>query len=295
MADLAATRRVNYSLFRILTAVFGILPEPVIRRIGRAVGYGLSFVAHRKMEMAERHMTRARGTSVGAHQAARRMFASYGRYWAEVFWMRPRRFRQIVDHAEVIGMEHVDAARSSGIVLALPHVGNWEAAGAKASDVGLGVLAVAEALGDPRIVDWFIDVRAKFGIDVIIADRNPGVTKALLRRLRDKRVVALPCDRDIGGGGVPVVFFGEATTLPAGPVALADRTGAHLLVVGCYFNKGRGHRLVVQPRVEVPDGDTPEERVEKGTQELAYRLEEAIRAQPEQWHMMVPNWPSDRA
>ncbi len=285
----------NFALFRTLTAVFGALPEPVIRRVGRALGWGLSFVAPRKMEMAERHMARALGTSTGARRTARRMFASYGRYWAEVFWMRPRRFDAIVKHAEVVGLEHVDAARADGIVLALPHVGNWEAAGAKAVAEGIPVLAVAEALADERIVEWFVDVRRRFGIDVIIAGRGAGVTKALLERLREKRTIALPCDRDLSGDGVPVTFFGEETTLPAGPVALADRTGAHLLVVGCYFKKGRGHRLVVQPRLLIPDGDTPEERVARGTQELAYRLEEAIRAEPEQWHMMVPNWPSDRA
>jgi KDO2-lipid IV(A) lauroyltransferase len=286
---------VNYRLFRVLTWVFGVLPEPVTRRIGRGLGYTLSFFAGRKLEMAERHMARARGTPQGARKAARRMFASYGRYWAEVFWMRPRRFDQIVKHADVTGLEHVEAARGDGIVLALPHVGNWEAAGARAVAEGVPVLAVAEALGDPRIVEWFVAVRARFGIEVIIADRSASVTKALFSRLREKGTIALPCDRDIGGGGIPVTFFGEETTLPAGPVALAERTGAHLLVVGCYFKKGRGHRLVVQPRLEIPSGATTEERVEKGTQELAYRLEEAIRAQPEQWHMMVPNWPSDRA
>lgn len=285
----------NYALFRALTAVFGVLPEPAARAIGRGLGYALSFVASRKMEMAERHMARALGTPRGARRTARRMFASYGRYWAEVFWMRPRRFDAIVRHADVIGLEHVDAARSHGIVLALPHVGNWEAAGAKAVDEGIGVLAVAEALADPRIVQWFIGVRARFGIDVIIGDRSASVTKALLERLKEKRTIALPCDRDIAGDGVVVTFFGEETTLPAGPVALADRTGAHLLVVGCYFKEGRGHRLVVQPRLEIPDAPTPEERVQLGTQALAHRLEEVIRAEPHQWHMMVPNWPSDRS
>jgi KDO2-lipid IV(A) lauroyltransferase len=285
---------VNYALFRSLTAIFGVLPEPVVRRVGRSLGYLLSFVASDKLDMAERHMTRATGTSQGARRVARRMFASYGRYWAEVFWMRPRKFDAIVRHADVVGLEHVDAARSHGIVLALPHVGNWEAAGAKAVAEGVPVLAVAEALADRRVVDWFVDVRRRFGIDVIIGDRSASVTKALLERLKDKRTIALPCDRDIWRDGVPVVFFGEETTLPAGPVALADRTGAHLLVVGCYFKRGRGHRLVVQPRVEIPAAPTPEERVRLGTQELARRLEKTITAAPEQWHMMVPNWPSDR-
>jgi len=35
--------------------------------------------------------------------------------------------------------------------------------------------------------------------------------------------------------------------------------------------------------------------VARVTQELAHRFEELIRAAPEQWHLMQPNWPSDLA
>jgi KDO2-lipid IV(A) lauroyltransferase len=31
------------------------------------------------------------------------------------------------------------------------------------------------------------------------------------------------------------------------------------------------------------------------TQDLARRFEELIRAAPEQWHLLQPNWPSDQA
>jgi len=34
--------------------------------------------------------------------------------------------------------------------------------------------------------------------------------------------------------------------------------------------------------------------VARVTQDIAHRFEELIRAHPEQWHVMQPNWPSDR-
>jgi KDO2-lipid IV(A) lauroyltransferase len=115
-----------------------------------------------------------------------------------------------------------------------------------------------------------------------------------MRRLRGNGVVALVADRDISGKGVEVEFFGEKTTMPAGSVALADRTGAVLLPVGCYFAEGRGHEFVIESPVVLPEVGKRSDRIAAGTQLLAHRLEAIIRRAPEQWHLFQPNWPSDR-
>jgi KDO2-lipid IV(A) lauroyltransferase len=101
--------------------------------------------------------------------------------------------------------------------------------------------------------------------------------------------ICLLCDRDLKGRGVEVEFFGETTTLPAGPAALAIRTGAPMLMGACYFTK-TGHRLVLEP-LTMPTESTDIGAV---TQQVARRLETLIRAAPEQWHLLQPNWPSDR-
>ncbi len=131
-------------------------------------------------------------------------------------------------------------------------------------------------------------------IDIVIARRGARVTKELLRRLGEGGAVALLCDRDIKGAGVEVEFFGERTTLPAGPAALADRTGATLLPVGTYFGPGAGYDFEVKPALEVQPGADAESRVQATTQALAGVLEGIVRHRPEQWHLVQPNWPSDR-
>jgi KDO2-lipid IV(A) lauroyltransferase len=167
-------------------------------------------------------------------------------------------------------------------------------AGAKAEDVGVPVLAVAESLPNPRITEWFVDVRNQMGIDIVLTGRGSRVTSALVERLEAGGAIALLADRDLSGRGIEVEFFGERTTIPAGPVSLADRTGAVLLTVGCYFSDGQGHTLVVHPPLELPTAGTTEERVAEGSQRLARALEDIIRRAPEQWHLFQPNWPSDR-
>jgi KDO2-lipid IV(A) lauroyltransferase len=131
-------------------------------------------------------------------------------------------------------------------------------------------------------------------IDIVIARRGARVTPALVERLRSGGTVALLCDRDLKGTGVPVTLFGEETTFPAGPIALADRTGAIVIPVGCYFKEGAGHTFALWPPLEIPDAPTAEERVALGIRRLAGIVEEIVRRHPEQWHLVVPNWPSDR-
>ncbi len=285
-----------YLVYRAFSGLFGLLPEPIMRRFGESAGRLAWRVARKRRRLVERHMRRVVGADGDVVHLGKAMFASYGRYWAEVFWTRPRRKDQIVKGCSVEGEDliHEAAANGAGIVLALPHMGNWESAGAKAEAIGIPVLAAAEGLSNEKIVTWFVGVRRALGIETVIMGKGRKVTTALTRRLKEGGVIALVSDRDISGRGIAVDFFGEQTTMPAGPVALAERSGAALLPVGCYFLPGGGHRFVVRPPLEIPDGDSRDERVAAGTQAFATVLEDLIREAPQDWHLFVPNWPSDR-
>ena len=286
----------TYLAYRIGAGLIAALPEPVIRRLGRRAGWLAWWWARERKSMALRHMQRVHrgGTAESVRRDAREMFSAYGRYWAETLWFRPRRFEQVRKRVTLVGSEHVRAAQAEDrpMIVALPHIGNWEMAGTLSVDEGVRITAVAEALANRRLATWFTGMRAQLAIQVVLAEGS-STMRALLAALREGRVVALVADRNIGGKGIEVEFFGERTTLPAGPAVLALRTGAVLLPGASYFNSGAGHRMVVLPPVGVPPKGTPR-RAEVMTQELAHRFEELIRAAPTQWHLVQPNWPSDR-
>ena len=276
----------GYGLYRVLSGIFGLVPEPLMRRSGEALGWLLSFVAGERRRMSIRHLTRVTGDAAAAPALSRRAFASYGRYWAETFWVRPRRIDAIAAHTTIEGDDIVRRYRDQGgLILALPHLGNWEAAGVEALSLGLQLVAAAEALPNPLISRWFIEQRAMFGIDVVLV--QSGASGELLARLKAGKTLALPSDRDLKGRGVPVRFFGEETTLPAGPFVLAKRTDAPVLPVATYFKPGRGHHFVVREPLAAGS-------IEAMAQELAGHFEEFIRADPVQWHVLQPLWPSDR-
>ena len=75
---------------------------------------------------------------------------------------------------------------------------------------------------------------------------------------------------------------------------LALRTGAPLLPTAIY-DRGRTHHGVVRPPIPVARQGSFRADVARITQALAAELEVLIRAAPEQWHLMQPNWPSDWA
>jgi KDO2-lipid IV(A) lauroyltransferase len=287
------TGMLEYLAYRAAAAVFGLMPEPLMRRVGRWIGSFVYSRAGRRQVMAIRHMTRVIGSEREVEGAAREAFSAYGRYWAEVMWVRPRRVPAMLERITTEGLDRVREIQAAGrgMIYVLPHVGNWEVAGAVAHDLGLELIAVAEDLPNPRLARWFADVRSKFGIDVVLADGGPALLRTLGEALRRGAAVALVSDRNVGGGGVPVEFFGEQTDLPGGAAALAVRTGVPVFPVAAYFVEGGGHRVVVEAPVDIPTSGPG--RVAEGTQRIARALENLIKRQPTQWHILQPNWPSD--
>ena len=287
----------GYIPFRVAAGIFGLLPERFVRWLGETAGAAFARRRSGSYPLLRSHMARVLGpdaTDADLDEAVIGMYRSYGRYWADTMWFRPRRRAFLVSLVDRVHFEPVYRSIESGNgrIFALPHIDNWEVAGLIADEIGTPVVAVAEHLPNQRITDWFIDVRNRFGIEIILTS-DPRRTRKLMSILKNGGAVALVADRDVTGRGIEVEFFGERTTMPAGAVALADATGADLLPVGAYFREGRGYRIVVHDAVELPDVEGREERVRLGVQQFARVLEDIIREAPSQWHLFQPNWPSD--
>lgn len=284
-----------YLIVRSAVGFVGLLPGAMARLFGRVGGRIWHRFASGRRLMAERHMRRVMGPEADAVAAGREVMVSYGRYWAEALWARARRVPEMLETTTITGLDKLVSAHEAGTgsVLALPHMGNWEAAAPIAVSRGIPIVAVAENLANPRITDWMTAMRGEFGIEIVLATGGTEVMRALESGIAANKAVALLSDRDIKNRGVEVEFFGEMTTMPPGPATIALRTGAPLLPCATYFRDG-GHHVVVSDPVEVPSQGARSERIRQMTQSLAYRLEELIRRQPTQWHLVQPNWPSDR-
>ena len=275
-------------------AVPGVIGEPVARSFGRA----LSFAMPARRKMSSRHIQRASHgdlKGLALERAVTTAFDSYARYWLEMFRLPNASKETIRKYLMCDGYEHVEAALAAGkgAIFALPHLGGWEFAGAwmwAAKQQRL--LVVVEALEPPELFEWFVQLRSSMGMEVVAA--GPDTATRVLRALRDNRIVCLVSDRDLSGDGVEVEFFGERTTLPGGPAMLALRSGAPIFPVAAYFTDKRLHRAVVRPALDTTRQGKLRDDVARITQDLARNFEALISAAPQQWHLMQPNWPSDR-
>jgi lauroyl/myristoyl acyltransferase len=272
-----------------------LVPASVATPIARALGRVSAPLMPEQRRMAARHQRRAGDTTTDAAKNVEGVFDSYGRYWLEMLRLPAEvRSGSVATHCTIDGFEHIEAglARGNGVILALPHLGGWEWAGAAMALRGHRLVAVVENIEPPQLLSWFAAQRAAIGIDVVTL--GPDVSRTVLRALRDNRIVCLLSDRDIEGDGVEVEFFGERTTLPGGPATLALRTGATLLPCAVYFRSDRDHLGVLRPPIPVEREGRLREDIARITQALAHELESLIRVAPEQWHLLQPNWPSDR-
>lgn len=290
--------RASYYAYRTAGAVVRFVPEAVGEPAARALARLSVRWSAAKRAQVERNLRRATDGKLEGEPLERAVvetFDSYGRYWFELFHLRGDldRARLLADHNMVDGFDRIVSASAAGkgVILALPHIGAWDYAGAWLAAQGYPPAVVVEPVEPPELFEWFADARRRMGMDVI--PLGPDAGSAVLRALRENRVLCLLSDRDLIGDGVEVEFFGEKTTLPAGPATLALRTGAALLPSAVYLRPRRGHHGVVQAPLPAERQGRLRHDVTRVTQELAYRFEELIRAAPEQWHLMQPNWPSD--
>jgi KDO2-lipid IV(A) lauroyltransferase len=292
----------TYAAFRVSGAGLGVLPEPVASLVASTVGAVMARRPGGTLPMRERHMARVLSSTspaVEPHPAvvrrwAIRSYRSYARYWVEGARLPATGAAEVRRRLVLDGYERfVEAAESGrGVVVALPHIGSWEWGGAFIAADGHPMTSVAERVEPPQLFDWFVEQRRAMGLEIVPLGDESGRT--VLRVLRAGGVVGLLCDRDIVGNGVEVEFFGERTTLPAGPATLALRTGAVLLPAVVYSGPGSDHHAVVTRPVETTRTGRLRDDVARLTQELAVRLEWMVRRAPEQWHLYQPNWPSDR-
>ena len=273
-----------------------LLPEGLARRAfdtGAGWAAGRDGAGTRMLRANLRVATGGRLTETELDELTVRGVRSYARYWREAFRLPTMSKAGIVAATDSPGVEHMEKARSDGrpMVLALPHSGNWDAAGVWFVDfLGGPFMTVAERLKPESLYRRFLEYRESLGMRVVPLTGGERPSSAVLREwLGDGGSVCLLMDRDLGSSGVPVTFFGRPTTMPGGAALLAAQTGAALMPVICQFT-GRGWRVVIRPEVPLDGGDRLKDRVAAATQGIADAFAESIAAQPEDWHMLGRIW-----
>jgi KDO2-lipid IV(A) lauroyltransferase len=213
---------------------------------------------------------------------------SYMRYWCDTFRF-PDWSKQRVQNTVTVENEHLlmDAiAAKTGVIVSLPHAGNWDHAGAYFCAKGVNLVTVAEHLKPEKLFLKFLEYRQNMGMEVLPLDGR--VLGTLAQRLRQGALVALVADRDLSRSGISVNFFNGPSRMPAGPALLAIKTDAPLITAFVSYTDTGIH--IVFKNVILPTAGTQEERVTEIVQMTAMHFEEGIKQNPEDWHMLQRIW-----
>jgi lauroyl/myristoyl acyltransferase len=297
--------------YRLYAGAWGLvrrLPEPVAYRLFDLVADVVWRRRGTAVQRLESNLRRARpDADAGAlRELSREGMRSYLRYWCDAFRLPDWDTDRVVRSVRVEGEHHLrdnvgDGGR--GVVGALMHMGNWDHAGAWATLTGAPVVTVAERLRPERLYERFLAYREGLGMEILPLTGGDGdLLDVLSARLRAGRLVPLLADRDLRASGIEVDLLGAATRMPPGPAMLALRTGAALHPVSIWHEDpgpeaGRRARprLVIRfhDEVTVPTQGRTREKVTSMTQQVADVFGDAIRAHPQDWHMLQPLWLDD--
>ena len=213
---------------------------------------------------------------------------SYMRYWCDTFrfpdWSQQRISQTVTVENEHLLMDAI--AAKTGVIVSLPHAGNWDHAGAYFCGKGVNLVTVAEHLKPEKLFQKFLAFRQNMGMEVLPLDGR--VLGTLAQRLRQGALVALVADRDLSRSGIDVKFFGGPARMPAGPALLALKTDAPLITAFVSYTE-TGINIVFK-NVVIPTAGTQEQQVAEIVQMTAQHFEDGIKEKPEDWHMLQRIW-----
>lgn len=278
------------------------LPQPVARRL---FTYGADR-AYRQNGAGVQRLRDNLCRVVGADypeldDLVARAMRSYARYWMEAFRLPSLGHARIINSISVENADLLKATyeQGNGAIVALPHAGNWDHAGAWACLSGYQLSTVAERLKPEALYQRFLEYRRSLGMEILPAtggERPP--LEVLIDRLRSGGLVVLLADRDISSKGLEVSFFGGRIRVPAGPALLALRTGAPLFTAALWYEDDRTRVRVEGPLdlAGVNSASSPSrEAVTAVCQQIVDRFAVGIAEHPQDWHMLQRLWLDDRS
>ena len=214
--------------------------------------------------------------------------SSYMRYWCDTFRSPDWSAESIRNRVTCTNEEFLTGPmqRGEGVIVALPHAGNWDLAGAYFTAMGLELVTVAERLKPEALFERFLEHRQALGMEVLPLDSRAMGT--LIQRARAGKLIALVADRDLSSSGVRVHFFGAEARMPAGPALIAIRTGVPLVTAFVSYTDSGIH--IDFKKIVIPEEGSEQEKLSVVVQSYADNFALGIKKHPHDWHMLQQIW-----
>lgn len=217
-----------------------------------------------------------------------RMYRNLGRTAGEGMRLASGRGERLLEGARLTGTDRVDEllARGRGLLILCAHLGNWELLAARTARAGYPCAMVVKEVRNPRLNDWLLRSRTRYGNRVLPRQNS---FRDCLRLLKGNGILGFMLDQNmIRTEGVFVEFFGRPACTSPGLAYLSAQAGAPVIPVSCLRIAG-GHEIRIGEPFEPPPDREPE-TIRAATQAYTRAIEEAIRRDPDQWTWIHRRW-----
>lgn len=276
-----------------------VIPSAVAYPLADLLGRAWHRLAPGRRAMVAENLRRvraARGLATEGREFRRlveRAFIEHARYWMEIFRVRHYPAERFDEMLVAAGWEELREVFTQGLVVAVPHMGNFEPFAHFMEAHGVSGISPVEETEPRELYEFLVKRRLVGGRAIRLVPLSQSV-RSMLTALRDGEVVALAADRDLAGDGIEVTMFGHPTTIPAGPATLALRTGRPLYAARA-LRLGPDRFTATAWPVEAERTGDRRADTEALTRALAASFERIIGEAPEQWFAAFqPFWKDQR-
>jgi len=285
--------RLEYALVWPWIKLLGLVPRPLARAIGIAIGLAVYHLHARLRAVGMRNLTLAfpNMSDEDRRSILRGEFVSLGRQLAEVC-LFPTYTRENVSNIVVYdGLENYERAlaRGKGVLFLTGHLGAWELSAFAHSLQGHPLWIVMRPLDNPYLNSLVEHYRTMHGNRTVVKD---DFVRGLLAAMRAGEAVGILMDTNMTPPqGVFANFFGVPACTASGLARIALRTDA-AVVPGftVWDEKARKYVLRFDPAVELIRTGDDQADVVANTARFTSVIEDYVRRYPNQWLWVHRRW-----
>ncbi len=281
-----------FKIIRVFFKLLGLIPRPLARRIGNAMGRFWYAADRRHREIVLKNLAHALGkekTEAERVRIARSVFKNISQVVFEIGWSLWQSRDGFEKRLRVEGVsDYLNAwNKGKGVLILAGHMGNWELLPIASGLSGKKVHIIYRPLDFKPLDQFFLYLRSRFG-DALVP--RGGAMRKTISLLKRGQSVGMMMDQNVGWRkGVFVEYFGRRACTNKAAALLALQTGAAVVPL-LTAREGDNYRVKWGPEIPLIQTGDDIRDVEANTQQYNDVIEAFVRQYPDQWFWLHQRW-----